>query len=248
MESLKGSMSDLMAHFHKRMSKFEARLPKSPNTAVSGPADVAAEYMEFKTFILQSLSCLQSQIELLASNHDALEMRGRRKMLLIHGVAEVSKEETAQVVAEVVCGKLKLEAFSAADIRRCHRMGNQANTGKPRPILVKLLDVDVRDNIWHAKTKLKGSGITLSEFLTRSRHQVFMAARERFGITNCWTKQGQIYILGPDKSRHRVVTLRELDSVGEPKLNANKPETAIVSRPPDVASRRKRAAVIAPKK
>ncbi|KAJ8731028.1 hypothetical protein PYW08_002441 [Mythimna loreyi] len=247
MESLKGSMSELMAQFNDRMSKFEAELSKSPSTTVGSQVEVAAEYAGFKAFILQALSCLQRQMETLASNVDALEMRGRRKMLLIHGVAEVTKEDTSLVVAEVVRDKLKLEAFSVAAIRRCHRMGNQHSTVKPRPILVKLQDVDVRDQIWHAKTKLKGSGVTLSEFLTRSRHRVFMAARERFGVNNCWTKQGHIHVLGPDGSKHRVVTQSELNSIAEPKLDADKLQTVLATKPPSVAVKKRRAVTISKK-
>lgn len=248
MDSLKGSMSDLMAQFHSRMSKFEAELSGSSNTAASTPVDLAADYASFKTFILQALGCLQRQVEALASNVDALEMRSRRKMLLVHGVAEVSKEETSLVVTGVVRDKLKLDTFSSAAIRRCHRMGHQTGTGKPRPILLKLHDVDVRDTIWHAKTRLKGSGVTLSEFLTRSRHQVFMAAREKFGVTNCWTKQGHIHVLAPDGTKHRVVAQSELNSIGKPKLDADKSEVIAVRKPPVAALKTRRAAATASKK
>ncbi|XP_026746114.1 uncharacterized protein LOC113507459 [Trichoplusia ni] len=115
-------------------------------------------------------------------------MRGRRKILLLHGVPEHSKEDTAQVVAGVMLEHVKIADFSVAAVRRFHRMGRNSNGSKPRPILLKLRDVEVRDRIWFEKTKLKGSGITLSEFLTKTRHDAFMMAREKFGISNCWTQ------------------------------------------------------------
>ncbi|KAJ8736330.1 hypothetical protein PYW08_006986 [Mythimna loreyi] len=245
MDSLRESMSELMTQFQDRMSKFEAELSsRTPSTATSNPVDIAADFASFKRFVLQALSCLQQQMEALAAEFDALEMRGRRKMLLIHGVSEASKEETSLVVSDVVRDRMKLETFSVAAIRRCHRMGKQVGTGKPRPILVKLQDIDMRDKIWSAKTKLKGSGITLSEFLTRSRHQIFMAAREKFGVTNCWTTQGQVYVLGPDGTKHRVVSRSEVNSIGEPKLGL---QTA-VNKPPAVALKKRRAAAVVTKK
>lgn len=108
---------------------------------------------------------------------------------------------------------LKLTDFAVADIGRCHRMGRQSGASKPRPILCKLRDVGIRDSVWFAKTKLKGTGITVSEFLTRSRHQLFMSARERVGVKNCWTKQGLIYVLGSDGSRQRVNSLDDLNNI-----------------------------------
>ncbi|PZC85220.1 hypothetical protein B5X24_HaOG202405 [Helicoverpa armigera] len=146
----------------------------------------------------------------LAQELDNMEMRGRRKMVLLHGVAEQAKEDTSQVVAEVVRSHLELADFSVSEVRRCHRMGRPTGASKPRPILCKLSDVSVRDSIWFAKTKLKGTGITVSEFLTRSRHQLFMSARDKFGVNNCWTKQGFVYVIGSDGSRHRVGTLDDL--------------------------------------
>lgn len=132
-------------------------------------------------------------------------------MILLHGVTEQAKEDTSTVVTEVVHCHLKLTDFTVTDIRRCHRMGRQAGTSKPRPILCQLRDVSTRDSIWFAKTKLKGTGITASEFLTRPRHRLFMSARERFGETNCWTKQGVIYVLGADGSKHRISSLHDLN-------------------------------------
>lgn len=239
-------MSELLAQFNDRMSKFEAELSKTtPETTASTSSSsiLATEYAAFKTFVMGALNCLQHQVEALAKDIDTLEMRGRRKLLLVHGVAEVNKEETSHLVAEVVRDRLKIDSFSVAAIRRCHRMGNQGSAGKPRPILVKLQDVDVRDKIWFAKTKLKGSGITLSEFLTRSRHQVFMAARDKFGVDSCWTKQGSVYVLGADGTKHRVVTHSELNAIDLAELDTDKAERQLntnksASTPPAKRSRR----------
>lgn len=248
MDSLKGSITELVAQFHERMTKFEAELTRSSPSSSPAPVSLAEEYAAFKKLVLESLGCLQQQMEALAKDVDALEMRGRRKMLLIHGVAEVSKEEPSVVVAEVLREKLKLDTFTVAAIRRCHRMGSQSGAGKPRPILVKFQDVDTRDKIWFAKTKLKGSGITLSEFLTRSRHQVFMKARDRFGVTNCWTKQGYIHVLVADGSKHVIVSVSELHAIGSSELGADIPERQLdddnqgAQKSPTPASKRSRRA------
>lgn len=45
----------------------------------------------------------------------------------------------------------------------------------------------IRDKVLFAKTKLKVTGITESEFLMKSGHDVFLEARKRFGVGKCWT-------------------------------------------------------------
>ncbi|XP_026746168.1 uncharacterized protein LOC113507514 [Trichoplusia ni] len=160
--------------------------------------------------VTEVLSYLQGQMEALARDVESLEMRGRRKILLLHGVTEQSKEDTAQVVAGVMLEHVKFADFSVAAVRRCHRTGCNNNGSKPRPILLKLRDVEVRDKMWFEKTKLKGSSITLSEFLTKTRHDAFMMAREKFGNSNCWTQRGEVFLLGADGTKRRVLNTRDV--------------------------------------
>lgn len=224
MEALKVSLSEMMTLFQSRMSDFEGELKKNPSSTSGSTDSLVADYTSFKKFILDALGCLQQQLDALAQGLDNLEMRGRRKMILLHGVTEQAKEDTAQVVAEVVRCHLKQVDFTVADIRRCHRMGRPTGASKPRPILCKLRDANVRDTVWFSKTKLKGTGITLSEFLTRTRHQLFMSAREKLGEPNCWTKQGHIYALGSDGTRHRVNSIGDLNKIEQAK---KKPESPV---------------------
>ncbi|KOB73846.1 Uncharacterized protein OBRU01_10259 [Operophtera brumata] len=187
---LHSSVQHMIGDLKLRMEYFEGALQKNTNQSPD-ITTLAAEYASFKEFTLAALRALQSQIELTVRSVDQLEMRGRRKILLIHGVPEEQKEDTAAVVEKVVTGKLKMQ-LSRADISRCHRMG-RSSSNRPRPILFKLKDVAVRDKVWFAKTNLKDTGITLSEFLTKARHEVFMKARQRFGVTKCWTREGNVY-------------------------------------------------------
>ncbi|KOB67785.1 Uncharacterized protein OBRU01_19299, partial [Operophtera brumata] len=207
-------LSEVIQSLHDRMTQFEGALliSATPTTVEA----IAADYAAFKSFTLGVLKTLQRQVEILAGDADQLEMRSRRKILLFHGVPEVSKEDTASLVVKTVTANLKLPDFTGAQISRCHRMGRAGNGDRPRPILVKVRDVVMRDSVWFAKTNLKGSNVTLSEFLTRPRHLAFMSARERFGVKNCWTKDGHIHIVGPDGARHRICSLSELNELLPP--------------------------------
>ncbi|KAJ8714481.1 hypothetical protein PYW07_002706 [Mythimna separata] len=240
MEALKDTMAGMNTLFQDRMTNFEAELRDAPSGTTSRDT-LLLEFTSFKKFILEALDCLQKQVDLLALGLDNLEMRGRRKMVLLHGVTEQAKEDTAQVAAEVVRCHLKLTDFTVGDIRRCHRMGRQAGTSKPRPILCKLRDVNLRDSIWFAKTRLKGTGITVSEFLTRPRHRLFMSAREKLGVNNCWSKQGLIYVLGSDGSRHRVNSMSDLDNIMQVSDNTVSPVASAQSSSPSPSPAPKKA-------
>lgn len=232
------SLTELTATFLQRMESFEAKLANKQNPTPC-VEELAAEFVAFKTFVLSSLRAIQHQMVCLSTIVDQLEMQSRRKFLLIHGVAEDAQENTPGVVVKVLSERLKQTSFVVSDISRSHRMGRTLVADKPRPILCKFRDVSVRDKIWSAKAGLKGSGVTLSEFLTKARHDVFMKARLRYGVSKCWTRQGFVFVLGSDGVRHRVSCLRDLDGIQLKEVTTPAPvekETA-----PSKALRRKAA-------
>ncbi|XP_022830279.1 uncharacterized protein LOC111359072 [Spodoptera litura] len=236
MEALTRTVSDLCSQFYQRMAEFEQELKRTPDAATGLTADFAA----FRQFIIQALSTLQEQMKVMALSIDGIEMRSRHKILLMHGVpeSETNAEDTAPVVVKVVKDHLNID-ITPADIKRCRRMGRSSH--KPRPILFKLKDVALRNRVWLAKTKLKGSGITLSEFLTKSRHKVFMAARDKFGVSQCWTKEGVVFVLDSKGSRHRVTTMEDLGKVesqpsGKQQQSSGPSERVVVVAQPVTAS------------
>lgn len=214
MESIEMNMAAMMDSFHKRMTDFEVQMVelKTPNAAPT-VGSLLTDFSSFKEFTLQALTTLQNQVALLVSSIDNFEMKGRRKMLMFHGVPEAKQEDTANLVINVVHEKLNIENFTINNIKRCHRMGTLRSGGSPRPVLVKIEDIAVRDKIWFAKTKLKGSGITMSEFLTKVRHNIFMAARSKFGVSKCWTREGSVYVSGSNNTRHCISSLEDINKL-----------------------------------
>ncbi|KOB65221.1 Uncharacterized protein OBRU01_23031 [Operophtera brumata] len=76
--------------------------------------------------------------------------------------------------------------------------------------MVRSANYKTRNLVWNSKTSLKNTGITVSEFLTKSRHDVFTAARKHFGMGHCRTSDGKIVILLRNNKRRRIETLAEL--------------------------------------
>ncbi|XP_063369267.1 uncharacterized protein LOC134657632 [Cydia amplana] len=211
MDSLKQSMAEMTKTFNTRMAGFQKEIeraaPKDPTVA-----SVSAEFHTFKQFILTTLEAMQKQIQFLSVQLDQQEMRSRRKMLLLHGVPETDPEtdqEMTSTVVELLNEHLE-DKLTINDVKRCHRLG-QPRKNLTRCILLKFSDVSVRNSVWFDKKRLKGSGVTLSEFLTKPRHDVFMAARERLGIRRCWTRDGNVYVLDAADKRHCVTSVAEVE-------------------------------------
>ncbi|KAL0869893.1 hypothetical protein ABMA27_006093 [Loxostege sticticalis] len=209
MESLQLTMAEMKTSFTTQMAEFQRSLEQAtPSNTV---AALGAQFLLFKNFVLTSLSNLQRQADLLQQECDRLEMQGRRKILLVHGVPEKQGEEPVAVVAKLFSEHLSL-SLPVDAFRRCHRMGRASKT-KTRPILVKFASVADRDKLWFSKTALKGTGVTLSEFLTKPRHDTFLEARKRVGVNRCWTRNGTIVITAADGSHRRITTMAELDKI-----------------------------------
>lgn len=211
METLKQSMTEMMEHFNKQMTAFQQEHSGS-QASRPGTSKLEAEFSAFRGLITGALLNLQQQLEVLGQEVDKLDMRGRRKILLVHGVPDTKEEDTVAVVVRVVRERLNIPDFNTGDISRCHRMG-RALPNASRPVLVKFQSSATKDRIWFSKKLLKGTGVTLSEFLTKRRHDAFMAARQRFGISKCWTRDGTVFVLGDDGTRHKVLSLADLSRI-----------------------------------
>lgn len=206
-ELIKGMM-ELATFVDTRLSEFEKSQQQPPSTGNPTVKSLSADYLAFKTIVWKTLGMLKSQLQLIVDSQDRLETHSRRKVLLVHGVPEASDEDLPQKILSMLHDKLKLTAVSTESIEVCHRLGVKKD--KDRPVLVRFVNMQHRSSVWKAKTALKGTKTSVSEFLTKSRQDVFVAARKHFGVTDCWTSDGIIVILLPDKSRKKVQSMSEL--------------------------------------
>ncbi|XP_039760354.1 uncharacterized protein LOC120633983 [Pararge aegeria] len=209
MESIQQTVTELGEHFNQRMAEFQRSL-QSSIPATSPSSNVNAQFAAFRSFILSSLEALQAQVQLLSRQHDDMEMRCRRKILLVHGVPESKNERVEAAITKILSEHLTTVSIDETCISRCHRLGSP-RSDKARAILIKFRDLSIRNKVWFGKTCFKNTGVTLSEFLTKERHDVFMAARQRLGIAKCWTKDGRIVAIGSDGARKHILTMAELN-------------------------------------
>ncbi|XP_052752294.1 protein unc-13 homolog C-like [Galleria mellonella] len=208
---LSSNMEELSHTFQSRMTQYEENLKsfsQPDGSTQSVQSALSKDYSDFKKLMWSTLKTIKEQMELLYLGLDRHEMASRRKVLLFHGVQD-PKDNVKSAVLKVISEQLKLADISSDDLVTCHHLGS--DTGRKRPLLVRFQQYKHRDLVWKAKTLLKGTGLTISEFLTKPRHDVFNAARARFGVKSSWTSEGKIILLLPDKSRHKIETMSELN-------------------------------------
>lgn len=212
MDAMKLSFAELSKPFYSKMSEFQKSLDNAAQSQDAGTISaISEEFSKFKTFITSALHSLQQQINALSLQTDKMEMRTRRKVLLVHGVPE-NKEDVSSTLLKLCAEHISDAGITKESISLCHRMGRLV-PNKARPILLKFKDVMVRDKVWYSKSKFKGTNITISEYLTKDRHNAFLLARSKFGVNRCWTKEGNIVILGLDGSRHRAWCTKDVDDI-----------------------------------
>ncbi|XP_063373843.1 uncharacterized protein LOC134661632, partial [Cydia amplana] len=140
----------------------------------------------------------------------------RSNILLLHGVPEAQDEVVVETVTSICQDKLQLQGISESSFIVCHRLGKSMSKKKPRAVLIKFVCLRTRNAVWSAKKLLKGSGYTVSEFLTGARHAVFVEARRVYGVKGSWTSDGKRVVVCPDGSRRKITTLAELQALPTP--------------------------------
>ena len=78
------------------------------------------------------------------------------------------------------------------------------------PVLVKLVSKELAYKVFKTKSKLAGSGIYVSEFLTKRRKAILNSARDKFGVKNVWTDKGRIFAkLSSQSAPRRLYSLAD---------------------------------------
>lgn len=194
-----------------KMASFEKQLRSTAPGATTNLEKLSQEFTEFKKSVWSIMSLLRSLIDSLTLKVDDLDSQSRRNALLFSGIQETNGENCSAIILEIVNSKMGLVDIQATALQSCHRLGGKSDK-RNRPMLVRFADVATRNLVWSEKKKLKSSSTVVGEFLTKSKQEIFIAARKYFGITRCWTQGGQVIIKLPNNERNKVSSLQELDS------------------------------------
>ena len=105
---------------------------------------------------------------------------------------ETQDENTDHISLLTITEHLELE-LTEKELDRNHRIGNPKSDNKrPRPIIVKFARYNTRRNVFVNKKRLKNTGTSIDESLTKHRMELLNKAKSEFGFNNVWTVDGRI--------------------------------------------------------
>ena len=196
-------MAEFAASFDKKLDDFKKESDIKVTELASSTQVISDMYDEQKNLndnLLYRIEELEQHEEILRAKYmesearvDALEQYGRRNCLLLHGANETENENTDQIIIDTANTTLGLN-LRIEDISRSHRIGKPKTAGKPRPIIARFVRYRERSAVFANKKKLKGTGKMITESLTRTRFGQLQRAITRYGNTNVWTMDGNIFV------------------------------------------------------
>jgi len=201
----------------ERMSGFESSLlslvlskNKESDGACNDFIKLVVEFDKFKSECLAEIKEIKMQFNAISAKCDDLEAYSRRNCVVIHGVKEVKGENVVELALKIINDNIKIDNFSIemGMIDNCHRLGGGGKNG--RPIIIKFTSFLVKNKIWTQKKQLKGTGIVMTESLTKSGAGLFKSAKDKFNSKNVWTRNGAIVVLLTG-TKHIVTKQQDLD-------------------------------------
>ena len=134
-----------------------------------------------------------NKIAALERNEDQMQQYSRRNCIRVFGIPEEQVENTDDKICRLVREKLGV-SIKKEDIDRSHRVGKKSTT-KPRGIIVKLVSYRTRQEIIYCRKKLKDTGLSIHEELTKKNQTLVQDARKHTKTRNAWSKDGRIIAL-----------------------------------------------------
>lgn len=178
---------------------------RSRETSSSGELsteELLLRIQEFEKTIGDAISSIKTELKDLNYRFSSLEKKSdnrqyRHNGFVVSGLkenAESTPETLKKQIVDVIKCKIKI-SVSENDIDFCYRLGAK-NEGriKPRPTAVIFVNKWKRDTVFINKKLLKGSGIVFTEILTQEKQQLYSAACEKYGVKNCWSWKGEIFV------------------------------------------------------
>ena len=174
-----------------KIEKNEERIGKQEGEIHDLRVALAKREDEIKS-LKSSMQQLECGMAACQSRADELEQYSRRNNVRVFGVKEAPGEDTDDQVIKVVSQQLGYN-LSKAEIDRSHRSGKPRPAGsKPRPILVKLCSYRSKFALLKDRRKMKDSGFSIQEDLTKTNHEILMKLVKHPKVAAAWSTDGRV--------------------------------------------------------
>lgn len=156
---------------------------------------------------------LQNKFNEIEDILDEQEQYSRRNCLVLYGVPENDRENASNVIMNIMKSNLNIDV-KPGDIDRCHRLGSRFGRERPRGIIVKFSNYNIRDMVYRTKKRLKGSTpkMYIMESLTAKRAKLLDDLRKKYTdkLAANWTQDGRLYLLTKSDQRHVLNKLSDV--------------------------------------
>ena len=119
-------------------------------------------------------------------------------------------ENTDNIVISIAEKKLGLKLIPD-NIDRSHRVGRKNE--KCRPIIVKFISYRYRKMVITARRKLKGTGLSIQEDLTRKRIDLLHKTKDHERVSKAWSVDGRVFASIQVKGREVIKSIRSLSDL-----------------------------------
>ena len=162
------------------------------------PAGKIQSLNENITKLETRLGDLEQLVHKIDYDLDQQEQYSRRNCLLIHGLStsEVASKTNylgfENYIIELLNKYTKSE-ICKYDIDIAHPLPATRNSQK-KSVIVNFIRRSVKDFIYYSKRSFKGSGLAITESLTKRRLHLMNEAKSSFGKQHVWSMNGQIFV------------------------------------------------------
>ena len=156
---------------------------------------------------------IQSHIEV-----NDLEQYSRKTCIRIQGLNIPQNTDTTDEVLLTFKEHLNI-TLTKHDIEAAHPLSN-SRADKPAPIIVKLVRISDKENIMYKRRKLKDSGITLFEDMTRKNQLLLNRVRRDERVNNAWFYKGAVWCTINDRDFNRKLRVNLYQDIEDALIEA----------------------------
>ena len=166
------------------------------------------------------IEALENRIFTMENKLDDFEQEAMQDCLIFSGIRQTPGSDLDMTVLNLVKSTMGVstitrEHFVSIQRFRLNSTEDSRNLARRNPdpvapVLVKLVSKELAYKVFKTKSKLAGSGIYVSEFLTKRRKAILNSARDKFGVKNVWTDKGRIFAkLSSQSAPRRLYSLAD---------------------------------------
>lgn len=141
------------------------------------------------TNLNKSTEANKSAISLLEQSTDFIQQTLKKNSLRFHGLVLDRETNFSVFICKFINDKLLVDC-KLDDINYVYKSGKK---NESKNFIVNFVRNEIKSQVYYAKSKLKGTGVSIYEDLTKSRYELFVKSKNKYGNKNVWTANGRIF-------------------------------------------------------